>query len=298
VEAGEAVALPPEGHLLLLLYGELLCSRPDGREAIVRESSLLPAAEFGNSSFLPETDPIYGTTVTAARASGYLLLSDAELHAAQAQKGNEIVAFIQSVPMLSSLPTDKLARLVASLHTRRYKRQEVVFEQGETPQGLGIVREGRCGVMRTIPFQTRHGERERQMRLDTLLPRDTFGGDSVLQGALRNHASVVAETDVTMLHVPRSEFGPNLLSDEALRILQLNTKLYRPSDEMLRKRYENEHSWRIAKQHYIREVIQESKDQKIINNRLSRNPNLLPATGALGGSPVKRSNVKEAWGTD
>ena len=37
------------------------------------------------------------------------------------------------------------------------------------------------------------------------------------QGALRNHASVRAETDVTMVVVPRADFGAHLLSDEALR---------------------------------------------------------------------------------
>ena len=44
---------------------------------------------------------------------------------ASSSQGADIVAFIQTVPMLASLPTDKLARLVASLHARRYKRGEV-----------------------------------------------------------------------------------------------------------------------------------------------------------------------------
>jgi len=45
-----------------------------------------------------------------------------------------------------------------------------------------------------------------------------------------------------------------------------------------------------------REVIQESKDQRVINNRLSRNPNLLPASSMLGASHLKKANSpKVAW---
>ena len=198
-------------------------------------------------------------------------------------------------------------------------------------------------------------------------------GESLLQGALRNHASVLAETDVTMLHIPRAAFGPNLLSDEALRVLQagrrrhvaatwpprgrqdppyflgvtdqlwpftcthsdchlgspfrmplrlsvvflqlnskfyrptvthvthvthvtqLNSKLYRPTDEMLRKRHSDEQSWRVAKHHYIREVIAERNDNRILNNRLSRNPNLLPATSLQGTSHLRKP-PRTAWG--
>ena len=44
-------------------------------------------------------------------------------------------------------------------------------------------------------------------------------------------------------------------------------------------------------------MIQESKDQRVINNRLSRNPNLLPATSMLGASHLKKAkNPKVAWG--
>ena len=114
------------------------------------------------------------------------------------------------------------------------------------------------------------------MRLDTLLPRDTFGGDSILQGALRNYAAVTAETDVVMLHIPRAEFSATLLSDDALRILQLNTKLYRPTDSVLRTRYDQETSWRQAKHRYLREVLAEAHDRRVNLNRMSGNPNLLP----------------------
>ena len=202
-----------------------------------------------------------------------LCVSDEAIKAAQAEEGAAVVSFVETVPVLASLPAEKLARLVSSMQPRRYPRGAVIFVQGDTPQGLGIVREGRCSVSRMVDLD---GRRQRSMRVDSLLPRDTFGGDAILQGALRNYASVTAETDVAMLHLPRHEFSASLLSDEALRLLQLNMKLTKPDDDMLRARYEREAEWRSFKQRYIKAVVSESRDRRLNLHRKSGIPALVP----------------------
>ncbi|KAL1499267.1 hypothetical protein AB1Y20_011477 [Prymnesium parvum] len=288
--AGQTVDLRLlKGQACVVCFGRLTAAAAGEGTA---HTTLGPSDEFGGSSFLAEPTSSADDCLVADCFTGFLQLSDSLLAEAHANKGAEVVRFVQSVPMLASLPTEKLARLVASLQTRRHKRGEVIFAQGETPQGLCILREGRCAVTRTLTAAP--GEREREIRLDTMLPRDTFGGDSVLQGTLRNHASVVAETDVVVLHVPRSEFGANLLSDEALRALQLNNKLSRPSDEVLRNRHETEQAWRRAKQRYIREVLHEAKETKLVKHRLTRNPNMLPSSSFESSSRKTRYKTS-AW---
>ena len=104
------------------------------------------------------------------------------------------------------------------------------------------------------------------------MPRDTYGGDAVLHGVLRSQTSLVAETDVSLLFMPRADFSPAHLTEEALRMLKLNAKLYRPNDEMLTQRHFQELEWDRAKRHYVKEVLRESRDKRKVKAMMSRNP--------------------------
>ena len=155
------------------------------------------------------------------------------------------------------------------------------MRQGETPQGLFIVHDGRCTVQRELQIddpvtgKTRH----RKMHLETLMPRDTYGGDAILHGVLRSQTSLVAETDVMILFMPRHEFSPAHLTEEALRMLKLNAKLYRPNDELLLQRHYQELEWDRAKRAFVHEVIRESRDKARVRASLSRNPNTMRRSG-------------------
>ena len=107
------------------------------------------------------------------------------------------------------------------------------------------------------------------------MPRDTYGGDAVLHGVLRSQTSLVAETDVSLLFMPRADFSPSHLTDDALRMLKLNAKLYRPNDEMLVQRHFQELEWDRAKRHYVKEVIKESRDKRKVKALMSRNPAIM-----------------------
>ena len=93
------------------------------------------------------------------------------------------------------------------------------------------------------------------------MPRDTYGGDAILHGTLRSTTSLLAETDVSVLFMPRADFSPGHLTEEAMRMLKLDSKLYRPNDELLLQRHYQELEWDRAKRHYVRLVIEESWPQ-------------------------------------
>lgn len=57
-----------------------------------------------------------------------------------------------------------------------------------------------------------------------------------------------------------------------MRILKLNSKLYRPNDELLQQRHYQEVEWERAKRHYLKEVLAEARDQRKMTAMLSRNP--------------------------
>ena len=56
---------------------------------------------------------------------------------------------------------------------RQFAHGEVIVRQGETPQGLFVVFDGRCTVTRELAIHEGGRTRMRQMHLETLMPRDT-----------------------------------------------------------------------------------------------------------------------------
>lgn len=69
---------------------------------------------------------------------------------------------------------------------------------------------------------------------------------------------------------------------QALRMLKLNAKLYRPNDELLLQRHYQEIEWDRAKQHYVKGVIKHARERKILDALMSRNPSTMKRSGAAG----------------
>ena len=143
-----------------------------------------------------------------------------------------------------------------------------------------MVHDGRCTVNRTIELLEGGRRRSRSMHLETLMPRDTYGGDAVLHGLLRSRTTLIAETDSSILFMPRMDFSPSHLTEEALRMLKLNAKLYRPDDELLLQRHYHELEWDRAKRHYVHEVLREASDKRKVKALQSRNPATMRRTTA------------------
>ena len=184
--------------------------------------------------------------------------------------------------MFEKLPWERLLRMIGLFEPQTYSHGEAIVRQGETPQGLYVVHDGRCTVKRAIDLLEGGRRRTRSMHLETLMPRDTYGGDAVLHGVLRSQTSLIAETDVSLLFMPRSDFSPAHLTEEALRMLKLNAKLYRPNDEMLLQRHYQELEWNAAKRHYVRELLSEASDKRKVKALQSRNPATMRRSGAGG----------------
>ena len=69
---------------------------------------------------------------------------------------------------------------------------------------------------------------------------------------------------------------------QALRMLKLNAKLYRPNDELLLQRHYQEMEWARAKQHYVKGVIKQAREKKTLDALMSRNPSTMKRSGAAG----------------
>ena len=102
-----------------------------------------------------------------------------------------------------------LARLAGRLRQRRFRRNEVIFHQGDPGDSLHIVGEGAVKIV----LPSLDGE---EAILATLRPGDFFGELALLDGAPRS-ATAVALDQATTLSLPRDAFVELLDQDRGLR---------------------------------------------------------------------------------
>ena len=294
---------PPHGRtrgLCILLFGELLVTRGVGNAGAGNGTGdgagsgagggsgggsggaapvqlLMPGDHFGDNALLHKA--FQNCTVRATERSGVLCFSEAEfrqtLRRSKIEKEAEKAIFVASVPMFAKLPWERLLKMNHRLQPREFPRGAVLLAQGDTPPGLFVVQDGRLVVLREMQYVEGGRQRTRRMHLETLMPRDTYGGDAMVHGLLRSRTTLMAETDVTVLFMSRTDFAPSLLTEDALRMLKLNAKLYRPDDELLLQRHYHELEWDRAKRHFVKEVLSEARDKRKLKALLSGNPSTM-----------------------
>ncbi|HYO67630.1 MAG TPA: Crp/Fnr family transcriptional regulator [Archangium sp.] len=105
---------------------------------------------------------------------------------------------LSQVPLVSSLGSDDLERLSASLQPRRYNRGEIIFHQGDVGKDLYIIRKGEV----TIRLSSADG---RELSLALLRRGDAFGELALLDEAPRS-TDAVAREETTLLALSREDF--------------------------------------------------------------------------------------------
>jgi CRP-like cAMP-binding protein len=101
-------------------------------------------------------------------------------------------------PVLASLPPDERRTLAAGLRRRAYRRDEVIFHQGDPADTLHLIAAGRASVRVTMPG----GE---FVVVELLGPGDAFG-ELALVGPQSRRATVVALERCETLSLGRDEF--------------------------------------------------------------------------------------------
>jgi CRP/FNR family transcriptional regulator/CRP/FNR family cyclic AMP-dependent transcriptional regulator len=113
-------------------------------------------------------------------------------------------AMLGSVPLFRDLPQQDLGTLAASLRTRRYRRGEVIFHQGDPGDSLHIIISGRVKI-------SSPSESGVEAILTTLRPGEFFGSLALLDGAPRSASATAVEATETLI-LPRDTFR-RLVSD-------------------------------------------------------------------------------------
>jgi CRP/FNR family cyclic AMP-dependent transcriptional regulator len=130
-----------------------------------------------------------------------------------AQKGDEIAAFLADVPLFSTLPMRHLKKFAMRFHEATYEANEVIVEQDKPGIGLHIVVSGSARVMR------KHDDGS-ETQIDTLLPKHFFGELSLLDNEDRS-ASVIAQEKTVCLGLRKYDFLDELREEPEIAIEML-----------------------------------------------------------------------------
>ncbi len=109
-------------------------------------------------------------------------------------------AALEAMPLFRDLGAEDLATLASTVRTRRYRRGEVIFHQGDPGDALHIILSGRVKI--SSPSETGV-----EAILATLRPEEFFGALALLDGAPRSASATAVEPTETLI-LPRARFQP------------------------------------------------------------------------------------------
>ncbi len=115
-----------------------------------------------------------------------------------ATDATRLQAAFERMPLFRDLGSDDLATLVATVRTRRHRRGDVIFRQGDPGDGLYIILSGRVKIS-TL------GQGGAEAILVTLRPNEFFGALALLDGAPRSASATAVEATETLV-LPRDRF--------------------------------------------------------------------------------------------
>jgi CRP-like cAMP-binding protein len=107
-------------------------------------------------------------------------------------------AVLESVPLFRDMAPDDLSAFAGGLRTRRYRRGEVIFHQGDPGDALHIILSGRVKI--SSPSDTGV-----EAILTTLRAGEFFGSLALLDGAPRSASATAVEATETLI-LPRERF--------------------------------------------------------------------------------------------
>ncbi len=129
------------------------------------------------------------------------------------QDNQNIIRFLQTVPLFKELGERQLQRLAKRFKERAYSKGETIVNQGTMGIGLFILEAGRADVI----YDAADGDRT---VVNQLGPTDFFGELSLLDDAPRT-ASVVATEDAKCLVLAQLDFMDALREDADIPIVML-----------------------------------------------------------------------------
>jgi len=124
--------------------------------------------------------------------------------------------YLAQVPLFRTLPSAELKRVADVCELRRFRKGEVLFDEGQPADSIWLIQRGWVYLVRRTPQGT-------PVTIFTVTPEEMLCGFSAILDQGAYYASAVAATDTTAIRIPRAEFT-HLLNNQpgfALDILAI-----------------------------------------------------------------------------
>jgi CRP-like cAMP-binding protein len=125
---------------------------------------------------------------------------------------NRLVELLEELPLFNYFPTELLQMLLTKAHSLQFKKDELIFSQGDVGREIFVLLDGELEVRR-------HLTRDSYEKLGEIHAPSVFGEVAVLQDCLRT-ASVVATTAVQVLSIPSKSLRLAANDNHYIRELQ------------------------------------------------------------------------------
>lgn len=107
------------------------------------------------------------------------------------------IDFLKSISLFENLKSNEIARLERTLHTRYYKKDEIVFKEDEPGAALYIIKEGKVDI---------YINHETSPILLATLEKGMFFGELALFDATPRSATIVASKDTVLIALSKPDF--------------------------------------------------------------------------------------------
>ena len=110
--------------------------------------------------------------------------------------------------IFSSLEDDQLSEILKIMRERRFKKDEIIMQEGEKGDTMYLVIEGEVGVSKSLTMKFGDNDfRQTEKVLTSFKPDDhVVFGEMALIGQDSRSASIVARTDCLFLEINRADF--------------------------------------------------------------------------------------------
>ena len=169
---------------------------------------------------------------------------------------------IRRVPLFSMLTNDQAQSVADGVVKRRFRRGEIIVEQGRKSNALFILLTGRARVMTS-------DSRGREVILAVLEPGDYLGEMSLIDNEPHS-ATVRAEVQTDVLVLGRAEFAQCLPENSSLSyaIMRGLVQRLRNADRQIESLALLDVYGRVARA--LLDMAQEEGGQRVIRNKVSR----------------------------
>ncbi len=145
----------------------------------------------------------------------------------------ETFQFLCQIPLFCKLTNSEMSRFLPALHTRKYKKDEVVFFSGDPSQALYIVQTGRISL--TIDV------RDTFEPINEVRKGEAFGENSILENVKRIYTAIVVSDTSELYVIPHFAMQEVFESNPKIKAKMMNSlaEFYNDNNQRLFNSYKS-----------------------------------------------------------